>query len=172
MNLLQRSLLALIVPILITGCSTFEREWKAYEPAKRGKAQRQAPPVAKSPFDGRWEGHWSSTKHRTHHGYHHGKLRCIITQVDARHYRAHFSANWMFFTSNYVVTLEGRRRGDVLYLEGSHNLSKIVGGTYRYTGAISPKRFSASYKSSYDEGSFEMWRVGKHGSAENFFVPR
>jgi hypothetical protein len=105
--------------MFLAGCSTFEREW-------RGAATEPAA----DPFSGQWEGRWTSAKHKGSGG----RLRAVITPVDARHNRAPFKADWLAFSSAYVLTLEAQRRSRTLRFRGEHDLGKLFGGIYRYEG--------------------------------------
>jgi hypothetical protein len=136
--------------LLLAGCASFERDWKAAE-------HRSA--FAKSDaFTGRWDGRWTSAKHRTRDGYAGGRLRCLLTKVDDRRYEARFKANWMIFATSYRTVLGVERHGRELQLAGEHPLSSMFGGVYKYAGRVTPERFTATYDSSYDSGKFEMQR--------------
>jgi hypothetical protein len=147
--LFSRIPLALSMFVLV-GCASFERDWKA--------AGARDQTSSSEPFSGRWDGRWTSAKHRTKTGYAGGRLRCLLTKVDDRRYEARFKANWMIFASSYRTMLEVERRGRALHLSGEHELSPMFGGVYKYTGRVTPERFSATYDSSYDAGTFEMQR--------------
>ena len=43
---------------------------------------------------------------------------------------------------------------------GQKDLGSLFGGLYTFKGNATPQRFTASYDSSYDRGTFEMRRVG------------
>jgi hypothetical protein len=135
--------LCLLFALLFAGCSSFEREWKRAATAPRGDV-----------FAGRWEGQWKSEKHRGAGG----RLRCILTKADERQYRAQFHAHWLMFASGYTALLDGERRGSELRLSGTHRLTGIGGGLYRYQGRVTPRAFTATYRSSYDDGRFQMSR--------------
>src|SRR6185503_1791788 len=69
----------LAIATATTGCSTFNRDWK------RGSAD-----VALAhDIDGRWEGSWLSENNG-----HQGRLRCLVTRLDDRSYRARFKATY------------------------------------------------------------------------------
>ena len=140
--------LALGALFALSGCSSFEREWKTER--ERG--------AERDPFTGRWEGRWTSAKHRTSTGPAGGRLRCILSKTDDRHYLARFKANWMIFASGYTVVFVTERHGQTLDLRGEHDLGPVFGGIYRYTGRITPAEFRATYDSSYDRGTFELAR--------------
>ncbi len=137
---------------LLAACSSFERDWR--EAAATGTDDR---------FSGRWQGRWSSSKHRNSGG----ELRCILKrsgpaasgQRDALLYQAHFKARWLLFSSSYKVPLTARLRGETLSFSGAHALPAVYGGLYRFEGSATPRHFSSSYHSSYDEGRFEMDRL-------------
>ncbi|MGB8169575.1 MAG: hypothetical protein WCF18_18890 [Chthoniobacteraceae bacterium] len=140
--------------LLLSACSSFEREWK------RAPGRSAAKPAAAKadPFGGAWDGGWTSEKHRLPSGPAGGRLRCIFTHLDDAHYRARFHADWLCFATGYEVTFETRRRGDVLIFRGDQDLGAIFGGIYRYDGRVTPTHFSASFASRYDYGRFEMTR--------------
>lgn len=139
--------------LLFAGCASFERDWRAAErrPEIRSVSGSDA-------FTGRWDGRWTSAKHRAGSGFAGGRLRCLLTKVDERRYEARFKADWMIFTSSYRTMLEVEQRGAVLHLAGEHKLSEMFGGVYRYSGRVTADRFTATYDSSYDRGTFEMQR--------------
>lgn len=134
-------LLVLPLTLLFTGCATSDPERPAQSISFRGEA-----------LPSRWEGQWKSAKHRGMNG----RLRCFLTKIDNRHYRAQFRANWLAFTSSYAVVLETGRAGDGLRLNGTHQLRGIGGGLYHYEGKVTKSRFTASYDSNYDTGTFVM----------------
>ena len=144
--------LTLCALLALSGCASFEREWKA-------DRQREIADSKPAPFAGRWDGRWTSARHTAPSGGPAGgRLRCILTQTDDRHYRAKFKANWMIFASGYSVVFQTERRGGALLIRGDHDIGALFGGIYRYGGRITPSRFSATYDSSYDRGTFEMAR--------------
>ncbi|HEX8311645.1 MAG TPA: hypothetical protein VF614_10030 [Chthoniobacteraceae bacterium] len=134
--------LFLALALSLAACSSFERDWR------RTSSSKDA-------FSGNWDGRWTSAKHRGAGG----RLRCILTRVDARQYQARFKANWLAFTSSYLVTLQAEQRGGRLIFRGSHDLGALFGGVYRYEGEATAQRFTARYDSSYDRGTFEMSRA-------------
>lgn len=167
MNTLVRLSLLTLAASLLTGCVSFEREWRLWkgpDPAPR-KGQvaiwkRTVPsPTAQSPFDGRWEGRWTSNRHKKlfSRETESGSLRCIFTQIDPYRYRANFRAGWMLGHSDMITELYGHRRGNVLHLKGEAPIG--IFGTYRYHGTVTPERFTLNYDASYDTGTFEMRKL-------------
>lgn len=149
---------ALFGSSFFSACSSYEGKWKDAGHAERffGNGYVARP---RDPFVGRWEGRWTSNRHRTRDGYAGGRLRCIFRKVDDRHYEARFKANWMIFASSYRTVLDAERRGGVLQLVGEHRLASVFGGgVYKYSGRVTPERFSARYDAAYDSGTFEMRR--------------
>jgi hypothetical protein len=136
-------LLLSLLAVALSGCSTFDGEWR-----------RAATAPASDPFSGQWEGRWTSGKHKGAGG----RLRAVVTPADSRSYRTHFKADWLAFSSAYVVTLQAQRRGERLHFQGEHDLGKLFGGIYRYEGEATPLAFRSSYNSSYDHGTFAMSR--------------
>jgi len=155
MTLLLFSRLTLVAgALLLVGCSSFERDWRASgrRPELRSFARGDA-------FAGRWEGRWTSASHRLGSGYAGGRLRCLLARIDERRYEARFKANWMIFTSSYRTIFDVERRGPVLQLDGQHRLSAMFGGVYHYRGRVTPQHFKATYDSSYDRGTFDLRRA-------------
>jgi hypothetical protein len=131
--------------LMLSACTTpFERQWKTPSPAKMTGR-----------FDGKWEGVWTSQKH-TNAG---GRLRCILTEQKPNTFHAQFKADWMVFSSGYSTVFSGKRKGEGVEFTGEQNLGRLFGGVYTFKGKASPRRFFASYDSSYDTGTFEMKRV-------------
>lgn len=139
--------------LVLAGCASFERDWKAAE--RRPELRRF---TGSDAFTGRWDGRWTSAKHRTGDGYAGGRLRCILTKLDDRRYEARFKANWMIFASSYRTVFNVQPRGRALHLDGEQKLSMFGGGLYKYEGYVTPERFTACYDSNYDSGTFEMRR--------------
>lgn len=142
-----RRLCFLLAVLAVSGCSSFERDWRA---------ARATP--ARDPFGGPWEGRWTSAIHGQPAKRAGGRLRCIFTPLEAQRYRADFKANWMAFASSYRVVFRTERQGRILRFRGGQDLGALFGGVYRYEGRITPERFVASYDSSYDQGRFELTR--------------
>ncbi len=143
-----RLILALLVG-LVSGCSSFEGRWKT---------------AATSPTATRWEGRWLSEKHLAPGGGPAGgRLRAILEPAADQRLTAQFRANWLVFVSNYTMTLEpkaaGSRRTDGREFRGTHELSKMFGGTYRYDARMAGDRLTARYTSSYDDGTFTLQRL-------------
>ena len=139
-----RALVLLAALLALGACSSFERKWADARP--RGDA-----------FAGRWDGKWTSAKHHAPFGGPAGgRLRCLLTKLDARHYRGEFRADWLYFSSGYTTVFDAERRGAELRLRGEHDLGPIFGGIYKYEGRVTAARFRACYDSSYDRGTFEM----------------
>ncbi len=133
-----------VLALLCGGCGSFS--------ASSGAGARGA--AVQDSFCGQWEGRWVSAKHANSSG----KLLCRLTKMEEGLYRAEFRAYWLAFHANYAVRLSGRERGGVLVVEGSHELPKLYGGTYQYSGRVTLMEFKARYGSSYDEGVFELSR--------------
>ena len=140
--MLFAKLLPLSLLLILTGCSSFDREWKA-------AAEQRQPDIS-----GRWEGRWLSDKNG-----HTGRLRAVMTQTDSEHYKAHFHATfWKIFHATYMVPLEFEKRNSELFLKGEADLGKLSGGTYVYEAKATPNEFFSTYRSKYDHGTFEMKR--------------
>jgi hypothetical protein len=134
--------LALLVLILCSGCSSFNREW------------RRTPASATDPLEGRWNGHWLSSSNG-----HKGALRCLISKLEGDTYQCRYRANYRWLLRfEYAVPVTVRREGDVYHFSGRADLGLLAGGIYSYEGSISGEVFRATYDSRYDKGIFEMSR--------------
>lgn len=147
LSLLPRIALALAVllPLLgTTGCSTYQREWRA----------AAAAPVAPGSIEGAWDGMWLSD-----HNGHNGRLQAILTKVDADTYEARFKARYMTILSFSQTTLLKARPGTGrLEFAGENDLGKAYGGIYTYAGHATDAEFFSTYKCSIDHGKFELKR--------------
>ena len=136
--------LSLALLLGVTGCSTFQREWRA-----AGKAQPAA-----NDIQGRWEGTWSS---RTNG--HHGRLRCLISKETDSQYLARFHANYHKILSfSYAVALTVRAADGAYQFQGDADLGRMAGGGYHYEGRATPTNFFSTYQAKGDGGVFEMKR--------------
>ena len=134
--------LFLIIAVLTTGCSSFDRAWRN-------------PPAQTAGIGGRWEGRWQSA--RTGHS---GKLRAIITPQTAARYDARFRATYRsVLSAEYGVTLDVKQRGPRSEFRGAADLG--VWGRYETTGYATTTQFHATYRSKFDYGTFEMRRAGE-----------
>ena len=130
--------------VVLTGCSSFHKEWKA--------AMNR--PVPTNSIEGPWAGDWRSDKNG-----HHGSLRCVVTKTSETAYRAHFRAHfWKIFRYTYAATLNGTETNGVVALRGEANLGKLAGGVYKYEGKATPTDFQSNYESKYDHGHYQMAR--------------
>ena len=143
----KRAFLRIIIPsvaLLLTGCSSFNRDWRAAAnyPAPAGDLQ------------GAWTGVWvSETTHHT------DKLRCLITKTEAAIYQARFRAKYRHvLTFNYTVPLTVERVSDGFAFKGEADLGKLAGGVYHYEGHANQTDFFSTYSSRYDHGTFQMHR--------------
>ena len=133
-----------ILMLLVTGCSSFNREWKS----------ALAQPHPDSDISGAWEGRWLSERNG-----HTGRLRGVFTKADADRYNAHFHATfWKILHATYEVPLKYKEKDGEILLSGESDLGKLSGGVYKYEAKATPARFSCTYKSKYDHGTFEMKR--------------
>lgn len=129
---------------LATGCSTFNRDWKA--------ALQSPPPT--NDLTGAWEGRWTSAP-----SGHAGRLRCLMVRKSDTEYDAHFHANYKKVLSfSYTVPLEVHRVGESWKFNGEADLGKLAGGVYTYEGAASSSQFFSTYHCARDHGKFEMTR--------------
>ena len=137
---------ALFLGGMASGCSTFNREWKA--------AAVAADPA--NDISGRWQGSWLSDANQ-----HTGKLRCLVTKLDNHKYRARYHAiYWKILRFSYTVDLNAEERMGRYEFKGSADLGKLAGGVYSYEGHATPTNFFSTYLSKYDHGTFQMTRLG------------
>jgi hypothetical protein len=143
-RLVFRSVAAVALGLLMGGCSTFNRDWRA---AASQPAPRQG-------ITGAWEGVWRSEVNG-----HHGKLRCLVTASADANYKARFRARYSQVMSfSYTVPLRVEPGENPFQFTGGAELGWYAGGSYRYEGKASPTNFSSTYRSKYDHGTFQMTR--------------
>jgi len=146
--MIARLALALLV-LACSACSSFNRDWEA---------------AAGSSTATRWDGRWTSAQHKAHGGGPAGgRLRAIFEPTPEGRLAGRFRANWLAFVSSYAMTLEPvasppRRKG-ARHFRGTHTLSPLFGGVYRYEAILAGDHFTARYHSSYDVGTFELERL-------------
>src|SRR5262245_49218762 len=100
--------------LLLTGCSTFNRDWKA-------AAQTAAPA---DHLQGRWDGTWLSEENG-----HTGRLRCLLTKNTDGKYQARFHAKYCkIFSFGYTVSLEVAEADGVYRFKGDADLGWYAGG--------------------------------------------
>lgn len=137
--------LALASLLIFSGCSTFNRDWKA---AAGG-------PHPANSIEGRWEGKWLSD-----HNGHSGRLRALVRKLDNGQYETRFHANYAVILSfGMQVNLEVLPAGGLWQFKGQEDLGKPY-GVYRYEGKASATNFFSTYKASFDHGTFRMTRPG------------
>ena len=137
-------LATLLLLVLLTGCSSFQRDWRA-----AGKR-----PVPANSIEGRWEGTWKSNS-----GSHSDKLRCLVTRISDQEYEARFHAKYKKVLSfGYTATFRGEHEGNLFKFSVEADLGKLAGGVYRYKGEMSPTNFVSTYDSKYDRGVFHLQR--------------
>ena len=134
---------ALAALLVFSGCSTFNRDWKA----------AAAQPTPTDSIEGRWEGKWLSD-----HNGHHGKLRALIRKLDSGQYETRFHAKYAGVLSfGMQAKLDVKPAGSLWLFSGEENLGKPY-GVYRYEGKASATNFFSTYKASFDHGTFQMAR--------------
>ena len=144
MKAVLRLSVAIACMMLLSGCSSFHREWR--------KAGREATPPPG--IEGRWDGRWLSDANG-----HHGRLRAVITRTAPGKYRAHYRAKFLRIMSySYAAELTARETSGVYSFDGQADLGRLAGGVYSYAGTASTTNFHSSYKSKYDQGNYDMRR--------------
>jgi hypothetical protein len=133
--------ISFIAMVFLTGCSSFEREWK------------QAASAGQSGLAGRWQGTWASDVNG-----HHGKLRCVVSQIEGPEYRARFRATYQTVLHfSYNVNLHVERQGNEFKFQGEADLG-LAGGVYHYVGQAEGSNFLSTYSCASDHGTFQMTR--------------
>lgn len=134
---------ALAALLGFSGCSTFNRDWKAAATA----------PTPANSIEGRWEGKWLSD-----HNGHSGRLRALIRKLDNGQYETRFHAKYGGILSfGMQVNFDVKPAGGLWQFSGEENLGKSY-GVYRYEGKASATNFFSTYKASFDHGTFQMSR--------------
>jgi hypothetical protein len=129
---------------LLTGCTSFNQEWKKAAGA----------PVPGEPLAGPWQGVWVSdvTGHTD-------VLRCLVTPRADGSYSARFHAKYRkIFTFGYTVPLKAECNDGVARFEGDADLGWFAGGVYHYAGHAETTNFFSTYASKYDAGTFRLKR--------------
>ncbi|MDA1274987.1 MAG: hypothetical protein O2960_13210 [Verrucomicrobia bacterium] len=134
----------IVLALLFSGCSTFNRDWKA----------AGSLPNATDGMQGRWAGKWVSNVNG-----HSGALRCLVSKETEGNYKARFYAEYRrIFRFGYTVILNAKQTNRVDQFQGDADLGWYAGGQYHYEGHASEKEFFATYSSKQDHGTFEMRR--------------
>ncbi|MDC0268054.1 hypothetical protein OAK97_01975 [bacterium] len=145
-HFLARGFLLLCLGCLVSGCSSFGRDWKQ---------TLSSPPVASShALTGAWEGTWESD-----HNGHSGRLRCLVTHNPDGTFQTRYHARYakvLSFTQDVTVKTEMTPEGHVF--KGQQDLGRLAGGVYSYDGGVTNGTYRAQYRSKYDHGSFLMHR--------------
>ena len=134
----------LLLALLLSGCSSFDRQWK----------QASAQPAPGADILGRWQGTWKSDA-----SGHNDPLRCLITRTDQGEYQARFHAKYhTVLTFGYTVKLQVTQSGENFQFRGDANLHWWAGGMYDYEGKATATNFFSTYRCKYDHGTFQMTR--------------
>lgn len=156
--------IALLLPLLSIGCSSFEREWKKSTtppgPAgARATAQPPTTPLARAQ-EGAWTGMWSSTGTG-----HTGKLRCLVKVIppgeagppETAQFTYH--AVWGVFSGVFQTTQPIEpQKNDSLRSAGSWKLPRWAGGQYDYDMSLTGSRFEGIWTGGGDTGTFQLAR--------------
>jgi len=145
--MLSRLRTAVLLALLAAGgasCSSarFERAWEA---------------SAATEACTRWEGEWRSAWNG-----HSGGLRGLLERCGEQHVHIWFLSTYARILSFQHAThfhLTPQPDGSFV-LAGAQDLGALVGGVYRYEGALDAQHFRATYTAENgDHGVFEMRRV-------------
>ena len=135
---------ALVLILGLTGCSSFQRDWKSAAHV----------PVAAHGIQGRWEGTWLSDRNS-----HTDQLRCLLTTNGSGLYQARFRAKYRkIFTFSYTVPLQVRETPAQWEFQGEANLGWYAGGLYHYEGQATATNFFSTYRCPSDRGTFRLTR--------------
>ena len=137
--------LLLSIVLLVSGCSTFNRDWK-----KAGDQSFEG-------MEGRWVGRWHSD-----YNQHNGALRCLITKREGNTYHTRFHAKykWGLITVSYPYDMDMTLtpQGNTFRFTGQADLGKLAGGLYRYDGNGTIRRIDINYRADKDHGTFQLQR--------------
>ena len=137
--------LLLSIVLLVSGCSTFNRDWK-----KAGDQSFEG-------MEGRWVGRW-----RSGYNQHNGALRCLITKREGNTYHTRFHAKykWGLITVSYPYDMDMTLtpQGETYKFTGQADLGKLAGGVYHYDGNGTIKRIDINYRADKDHGTFQLER--------------
>lgn len=95
---------------------------------------------------------------------HTGKLRCVVgspTTAEGDHAFTYWATWGPFFRASFAALHRVHQKGDTFSFAGEHKMPTWVGGVYSYKGTVDGKGFKATYRSSKDNGVFEMNRPKK-----------
>jgi hypothetical protein len=140
------SMLLLVPALGAVGCSSFNRDWRAAQPAV----------VPASSMAGRWTGTWQSAVNG-----HQGQLRAILTPIDEGRLDARFRARfWGIMAYSYRLELgvESTSPGHWAF-EGETDLGWVAGGRFRCQGTATTNALRANYESKRDRGTFTLSRL-------------
>ena len=144
MSRLVPTLGLVVVGLLLNGCSTFNRDWKA-------AAVTAAP---EDDVQGRWLGTWLSEGNG-----HSGRLRCLLTRDATGRYQARFHAKYKKILGfGYTVPLTVETTNPAFRFRGEADLGWYAGGLYHYEGQASLTNFFSTYRCPADHGTFQMRR--------------
>src|SRR5437588_7523926 len=121
--------------LLLTGCSRFDRDWKA--------AATNWQPAGHTDITGPWQGAWQSESHSSS-----GPLRRLISKISEQQYHARFAGTYLnAFHFSYDVDLTVEPHLDRLHFMGATDLGAMAGGLYRYDGNANSTDFYCTYHS-------------------------
>ncbi len=141
---LRNVLVAAVVIIGLSGCTSFHRDWR----------KAAATPGPAAGIEGRWQGSWVSGVNG-----HHGRLRCLVSRLDRGQYQARFHAKYQkIFSFGYTASLAVEEHNGLFRFRGEADLGRLAGGKYQYEGTATATNYSSTYRSKYDYGTFQMVR--------------
>jgi hypothetical protein len=135
---------ALLLLTLVTGCSSFNRDYNL----------ATAMPLHRDSLEGPWTGTWQSQA-----GHGGNRIRALVTKTaDPDTYHAHFRATfWLLFEADQETDLKITSTNPVK-ATGQQDLGPLAGGVYTYNATLTPTTLDATYQSKYDHGLFKLHR--------------
>jgi len=127
--------------LVLTGCSSFNREWKAATTSPSGLV---------SGWDGKWRSDASG---------HHGRLRALVVPLSPEQHRVRFRASYggiLRFSYSMDLAIRPGAHGTNTF-HGSADLG--VWGSYGCEGTFSPNTMEARYNATHDRGVFHLNRI-------------
>jgi hypothetical protein len=133
--------------LLLTGCGTFERDWKqSVADYQAGKLSAPAGP---------WTGTWATSTNG-----HTGDLRALVTPSEKKpgSYDFRYHATWKkILSGTYTVAYPVKKSGGTYRVDGEEKLG--IFGTFRHRATIDRNSFQATYSNDKgDLGTFSLKR--------------
>jgi len=103
---------------------------------------------------GAWEGTWKSSNKPLG-----GKLAAIIEKKDDGSYHASYTSQTPIGEDKSICIYQVAERENTTWtFHGKRDMGFLKGGTYTYSGTVTPDSFTCTYDSTFDKGTFKMQR--------------